>query len=105
MPPTKSAPPIRPKGEGRAAVNVDIARLATAPISAERWPDVARVPSGPLEPVAAPIADRLFRNAAARLPLRMVYPDGSVVGAADPTLPTMVIHHPDRLARESAATA
>ncbi len=33
------------------------------------------------------------------LPLRMVYPDGTVVGAADPTLPTMVIHRPDRLAR------
>ena len=29
----------------------------------------------------------------------MVYPDGTVVGAADPTLPTMVIHRPDRLAR------
>jgi cyclopropane-fatty-acyl-phospholipid synthase len=49
--------------------------------------------------VAAPIADRLFGNAAARLPLRLVYPDGTVVGAADPTLPTMVIHQPVRLAR------
>ena len=29
----------------------------------------------------------------------MVYPDGTVIGAADPTLPTMVIHSPDRLAR------
>ena len=60
---------------------------------------MARVPSGALSIVAAPIADRLFRNAAARLPLRMVYPDGTVVGAADPTLPTMVIHQPERLAR------
>ena len=27
------------------------------------------------------------------------YPDGSVVGAADPTLPTMVIHRPEAMAR------
>jgi cyclopropane-fatty-acyl-phospholipid synthase len=80
-------------------VSVDIARLATPPISVDRWPDVARIPSRPLSLIAAPIAGRLFRNAAARLPLRMVYPDGSVVGAADPTLPTMVIHRPDALAR------
>ena len=80
-------------------MSVDIAGLGRTPISPQRWPDVARVPSGPLSIVAAPIADRLLRNAAARLPLRMVYPDGTVIGAADPTLPTMVIHHPDRLAR------
>jgi len=80
-------------------VTVDLGPLSATPISAERWPDVARVPSGALSIGAAPIADRLFRNAAARLPLRMVYPDGTVVGAADPTLPTMVIHRPDRLAR------
>ena len=81
-------------------MTVDIARnLPPPPISVDRWPDVARVPSGPLSVTAAPIAERLFRNAAARLPLRMVYPDGSVVGAADPTLPTMVIHRPEALAR------
>lgn len=80
-------------------MNTDTARLTAAPISAERWPAVARVPSGPLGVASAPIAERLFRNAAARLPLRMVYPDGTVVGAADPTLPTMSIHRPDRLAR------
>ena len=77
-------------------MSVDIAGLGTTAISAQRWPDVARVPSGPLSIAAAPIADRLFRNAAARLPLRLIYPDGTVVGAADPTLPTMVIHRPDR---------
>ncbi len=80
-------------------MTVDAARLAGTPISAEHWPDVARIPSDPLSVVGAPIADRLFRNAAARLGLRMMYPDGTVVGAADPTLPTMVIHCPDRLAR------
>ena len=35
----------------------------------------------------------------ARLPVRLAYPDGTVVGAADPTLPTMVIHRPEALAR------
>ena len=64
-----------------------------------RWPDVARVPGGPLGVVSGSIADRLLRRAAARLPLRLRYPDGSVVGAADPTLPTLVIHRPDALAR------
>ena len=80
-------------------MSVDITALTSPPISSERWPDVARIPSGPLSMAAAPIADRLFCRSAARLPLRLVYPDGTVVGAADPTLPTMVILHPTRLAR------
>jgi cyclopropane-fatty-acyl-phospholipid synthase len=45
------------------------------------------------------IADSLLRRAVATLPIRLVYPDGTVVGAADPTLPTMVIHQPRNLAR------
>jgi cyclopropane-fatty-acyl-phospholipid synthase len=65
---------------------------------------VARVPSGRS---ASRGADRrpLFRRAAARLPLRLAYPDGTVIGAADPTLPTMVIHHPNGLRAGSADTA
>lgn len=80
-------------------MSLDVARLASTTICPERWPDVARVPAGRLSALTAPIAERLFRNAAARLPLRMAYPDGTVVGAADPTLPTMTIHRPRRLAR------
>ncbi len=68
-------------------------------IDSDVWPAVAKVPSGPLSAAAAVVADRLLRRAAARLPLRLVYPDGSVVGAADPTAPTMAIHRPDALAR------
>jgi cyclopropane-fatty-acyl-phospholipid synthase len=45
------------------------------------------------------IADGLLRRAVATLPIRLVYPDGSVIGAADPTLPTMVILAPKNLAR------
>ncbi len=67
-----------------------------AVVDSDRWPDVARVPRGGLSPA---IADRLFRRAAARLPVRVVYPDGTVVGAADPTLPTMVVHRPEAMVR------
>jgi cyclopropane-fatty-acyl-phospholipid synthase len=45
------------------------------------------------------IADGLLRRAVATLPIRLVYPDGSVIGAADPTLPTMVMLAPKNLAR------
>jgi cyclopropane-fatty-acyl-phospholipid synthase len=73
-------------------------RKPAAAINSERWPAVAKVPSGPVAAAAGVIADRLLRRAAARLPLRLVYPDGTVVGAADPTAPTLVLHQPDALA-------
>jgi cyclopropane-fatty-acyl-phospholipid synthase len=72
---------------------------SAATIDSARWPAVAEVPPGLVARAAAVIADRLLRRAAARLPLRLVYPDGTVVGAADPTVPTLVIHQPEALAR------
>jgi cyclopropane-fatty-acyl-phospholipid synthase len=77
-------------------VTIEIAEPFVAAVDSNRWPDVARVPRGWLSPT---IADRLFRRAAARLPVRVVYPDGTVVGAADPTLPTMVVHRPGAMVR------
>jgi cyclopropane-fatty-acyl-phospholipid synthase len=77
-------------------VTIEIAETSSTAIDSDRWPDVARVPRGGL---SAMIADRLIRGAAARLPVRLAYPDGTVVGAADPTLPTMVIHRPEAFAR------
>jgi cyclopropane-fatty-acyl-phospholipid synthase len=77
-------------------VTIEIAEPFAAAVDSDRWPDVARVPRGWLSPT---IADRLFRRAAARLPVRVVYPDGTVVGAADPTLPTMVVHRPGAMVR------
>jgi len=71
----------------------------SAAIDSERWPAVAKVPSGPGAAASGAVAGRLLRRAAARLPLRLVYPDGTVVGAADPTIPTLLIHRPDALAR------
>jgi cyclopropane-fatty-acyl-phospholipid synthase len=76
-----------------------IGERRSSAIDSERWPAVARVPSGPRAAASAVIADRLLRRAAARLPLRLVYPDGAVIGAGDAASPTLRINWPDRLAR------
>jgi cyclopropane-fatty-acyl-phospholipid synthase len=68
-------------------------------IDPTRWPGVAKVPAGPVAALSAKVASSLLHRAAGRLPLRLAFPDGSVIGAADPTLPTLVLHDPDRLAR------
>ena len=74
-------------------MTTDIAGTSTAAIDSKRWPAVARVPNGPVSIATGAIADRLFRRAAARLPIRVgSIPDGTIIGAADPTLPTMVVH-------------
>ena len=62
-------------------MSIDIAGTVTATIDSDRWPALAQVPDGPLK-LSGLIADRLLRRAAARLPVRLVYPDGVVVGAA-----------------------
>jgi cyclopropane-fatty-acyl-phospholipid synthase len=80
-------------------VTIDLTTAAPAIIDSDRWPAVARVPGGPLSAATGAIADRLFRRAVSRLPIRVVYPDGSVIGAADPTLPTMVVHRPEAMVR------
>jgi cyclopropane-fatty-acyl-phospholipid synthase len=80
-------------------VSIDLTGTLEATTDSDRWPSVARVPSGPVSAAAGAIADRLFRRAAARLPIRIVYPDGTVVGAADPTLPTMFVHRPEAMVR------
>ncbi|MCV7428927.1 class I SAM-dependent methyltransferase [Mycobacterium montefiorense] len=80
-------------------MTVPTIRIPPAAIDSMRWPAIAKVPSGPLSATVAVAADRLLRRAAARLPLRVTYPDGTVVGAADPTVPTLVVHQPEALAR------
>ena len=77
----------------------DTVQKPSVAVDSGRWPAVPKVPSGPVAAVSAVVADRLLRRAAARLPLRMIYTDGTVIGAADPTAPTLVIHQPDALAR------
>lgn len=80
-------------------MTVSTIRKPSAAIDSGRWPTIAKVPSGPISAASAVGADRLLRRAAARLPLRVAYPDGTVVGAADPTAPTLVVHQPEALAR------
>jgi cyclopropane-fatty-acyl-phospholipid synthase len=80
-------------------MSVKTIQTPSAAIDSGRWPAVAVVPSGPLAVTSALIADRLFRRVAARLPLRLLYPDGTAVGAADATAPTLLIHQPEALAR------
>jgi len=68
-------------------------------IDPERWPAVAKVPSGPFVAVSAVIANRLLSRAADRLPLRLAYPDGTVIGDGDARSPELVINQPGRMAR------
>ena len=71
----------------------------TATADATRWPHIARVPRGPVSAVQGRIAAALLVRAVRRLPLRLQYPDGTTLGAADPTLPTMTLHRPSALFR------
>ena len=54
--------------------HLDVAATVEHDDPAERWPDVAQVPAGALSVLTAAIAERLFRRAAARLPLRLRLP-------------------------------
>src|SRR6201999_202181 len=64
---------VTPTSSGAAMSTVQ--ESIRKPIDSERWPAVAKVPSGPLAATSAIIADRLLQSACARLPLRLVYPD------------------------------
>lgn len=68
-------------------------------IDSVRWPEVAKVPTGPAAAAVAVVADQLLRRTARRLPLRLAYPDGTVIGADDASAPTLMLHQADRLAR------
>jgi cyclopropane-fatty-acyl-phospholipid synthase len=80
-------------------MSLETVETPLAAIDSERWPAVAEVPSGPVAAISAVVVDRLLHRAAAHLPLRLVYPDGTVVGAADPHTPAILIHRPDAMAR------
>jgi cyclopropane-fatty-acyl-phospholipid synthase len=80
-------------------VTIQITGSASTATDHQRWPAVAQVPQGAVSMTTGRIADGLLRRAVATLPIRLEYPDGSVIGAADPTLPTMVLLAPKNLAR------
>jgi cyclopropane-fatty-acyl-phospholipid synthase len=69
-----------------------------AVIDAEVWPGVARPPEGLKAQVAGKAAGALFRAAARRLPLRVEYPDGSVLGTGDADAPVMTMVRPEDFA-------
>jgi cyclopropane-fatty-acyl-phospholipid synthase len=80
-------------------VTINTTGNTSSTTDSDRWPTATRVPRGPFSAAAGELAHTFLRRAAARLPIRLQYPDGSVIGAADPTLPTMVVHRPDALVR------
>src|ERR1700744_4455477 len=71
----------------------------TPPADPASWPEIFAIPSGPVAAAAALVAGRLLRRAARRLPIRLVYPDGTMIGDGDHTAPVLSITQPDRLAR------
>ena len=66
-----------------------------------RWPDVATTPHHPLR---AAIAQRLFRQAVRKLPIRVVLPGGEVLGHGDAQAPTMELVRPDDFYQRVGAT-
>jgi cyclopropane-fatty-acyl-phospholipid synthase len=60
-------------------------------VDAARWPSVATVPRSPLR---AALATALARRVFARLPIRVVGPDGAVSGGGGPDAPALVLHRP-----------
>jgi cyclopropane-fatty-acyl-phospholipid synthase len=63
------------------------------------WREVFTVPAGPVAAASAVITDRLLRRAVAALPIRLLYPDGTVIGTDDATAPALLLNRPDRLVR------
>jgi len=63
---------------------------AASTIDPDRWPDVAKAPR---DRIRAGIAKVLVRRTVSRLPLRVVFPDGSTLGQAE--APVMTLHRPD----------
>ena len=65
------------------------------------WAELSSVPTGLAARVRAAGVDKLFRQAASRLDVRVEYPDGTVVGSGQGAdiLPRMIIRRPDAFAR------
>src|SRR5689334_10979198 len=88
------------KGDGMTAVEHD-RTLTGAPVDAQLWPDVATVPHSP---VRAAIAQRIFRGAVKRIPLRVIDKDGHVYGGGSAVDPSMRLVRPESFFQRLGAT-
>ncbi|GJF33289.1 tuberculostearic acid methyltransferase UfaA1 [Kitasatospora sp. NE20-6] len=77
------------------------AETATHAVDPDRWPDVARVPRGPLR---AAVAERLLRRVALRRGLRVEMPDGSLLVPAPAGAPVLRLHRPEAFLHRVGAT-
>jgi cyclopropane-fatty-acyl-phospholipid synthase len=77
---------------GPAAASVP---ASPATIDPQVWPEVAAPPSGIKAVVAGNAAGLLFKAAVKRLPLRVEYPDGTVLGMGGPGAPVMTMIRPE----------
>ncbi|MBW0019758.1 MAG: class I SAM-dependent methyltransferase [Mycobacterium sp.] len=80
-------------------MTLDTIQMPPPTIDSARWPAVAKLPAGPFAAASAVVAQALLRRAAARLPMRLVYPDGTVAGTAGRSAPSLMVHRPEALAR------
>jgi cyclopropane-fatty-acyl-phospholipid synthase len=77
------------------------ATQAGSTVDADRWPDVA-VAAG--SPVRTAVARNVFTSAVARLPLRVRFPHGQIIGGGGPDTPVMVLHRPREFYRRFGAS-
>jgi len=70
-------------------------------IDAARWPDVAAA-TGPS--LRAYVARALFTTGVAKLPLRVRFPDGKLIGGGSPAAPVMVLNRPRDFFRRFGAS-
>jgi cyclopropane-fatty-acyl-phospholipid synthase len=81
--------------------SISTRHTASSIIDADRWPDVA-TPAGPT--VRATIARALFTAGVAKLPLRVQFPDGRLIGAGAPGDPVMILNRPREFFRRFGAS-
>jgi len=88
-----------PEIEPKAPLVLVSSQSTPTATDSDSWHEVLAAPSGPVAAASAVFADRLLRRAVAGLPMRVAYPDGTVIGAGDASSPTLTVNDPDRLAR------
>jgi cyclopropane-fatty-acyl-phospholipid synthase len=87
-PPSERQPFVTTVQRPRAA---ERARFPVPRPDEAHWPGLATPPSAPLH---ARIAELLFRRAVAPLPVRVVHPDGTVLGSGGADAPVMLLVRP-----------